>query len=45
MFRNLLIKLGVNVRPEYCCGKCPAIVGGGYDCTCKDNPRCKKFSA
>ena len=29
-------------RPTYCCGKCPPIVGGGYDCTCLDNPRCKK---
>lgn len=29
-------------RPDYCCGLCPPIVGGGYDCTCKDNPRCGK---
>lgn len=28
-------------RPDYCCGKCPEI-DGGYDCTCRDNPRCKK---
>lgn len=27
-------------RPAGCCGKCPPIVGGGYDCTCEDNPRC-----
>lgn len=27
-------------RPPGCCGKCPEIVGGGYDCTCKNNPRC-----
>lgn len=27
-------------RPDYCCGRCPGIVGGGYDCTCLDNPRC-----
>ena len=28
-------------RPTFCCGKCPPIVGGGYGCTCPDNPRCK----
>lgn len=28
-------------RPEGCCGACPPIVGGGYDCTCKGNPRCR----
>lgn len=27
-------------RPAECCGRCPEIAGGGYDCTCKDNPRC-----
>lgn len=27
-------------RPEHCCGKCPPIVGGGYDCTCEGNPNC-----
>jgi len=27
-------------RKPYCCGKCPPIGGGGYDCTCKGNPRC-----
>lgn len=27
-------------RPAGCCGKCPPIAGGGYDCTCEDNPRC-----
>ena len=27
-------------RPVGCCGVCPPIVGGGYDCTCTDNPRC-----
>lgn len=27
-------------RPPECCGVCPPIVGGGYDCTCKGNPRC-----
>ncbi|PFG19851.1 hypothetical protein [Serinibacter salmoneus] len=27
-------------RPAYCCGRCPAIVTGGYDCTCEGNPRC-----
>lgn len=30
-------------RPEGCCGKCPPIVGGGYDCTCADNPRCPNY--
>lgn len=27
-------------RPAGCCGTCPPILGGGYDCTCADNPRC-----
>lgn len=27
-------------RPDSCCGKCPPIVGGGYDCTCEGNPKC-----
>lgn len=27
-------------RPSYCCGKCPPIAGGGYDCTCRGNPQC-----
>ncbi|GAA4756242.1 hypothetical protein [Gordonia alkaliphila] len=27
-------------RPDGCCGVCPGIVGGGYDCTCADNPDC-----
>lgn len=27
-------------RPDGCCGTCPPILGGGYDCTCADNPRC-----
>lgn len=29
-----------NPRPVECCGACPEIFGGGYDCTCKGNPRC-----
>lgn len=29
-------------RPIGCCGVCPPIVGGGYDCTCAGNPRCPK---
>lgn len=29
-------------RPAQCCGKCPPIRGGGYDCTCEGNPRCTK---
>ena len=28
-------------RPDYCCGRCPEVVSGGVDCTCKDNPRCR----
>lgn len=28
-------------RPDTCCGKCPPIVGGGYDCTCEGNPKCR----
>lgn len=31
-----------DVRPKDCCGKCPPISGGGYDCTCEGNPRCVK---
>ena len=27
-------------RPSVCCGVCPPIAGGGYDCTCEGNPRC-----
>lgn len=30
-------------RPDYCCGVCPPIVGGGYDCTCRDTPRCPNY--
>lgn len=30
-------------RPAYCCGACPEIDGGGYDCTCRDNPRCLNY--
>ncbi len=30
-------------RPAECCGVCPEILGGGYDCTCLDNPRCPGF--
>lgn len=29
-------------RPTYCCGKCPEIARGGYDCTCRGNPRCEE---
>ena len=32
-------------RPSECCGKCPAIEGGGFDCTCKGNPRCTSGAA
>jgi hypothetical protein len=31
---------GTEQRPAGCCGKCPPIAGGGYDCTCEGNPRC-----
>jgi len=31
-------------RPVYCCGKCPEIVGGGFDCTCRENPRCETWN-
>lgn len=27
-------------RPGTCCGACPPIAGGGWDCTCPGNPRC-----
>jgi hypothetical protein len=36
--------VGSDLRPDECCGVCPGIVGGGYDCTCTGNPRCPKFS-
>ena len=29
-------------RNPDCCGACPPIEGGGYDCTCKGNPHCPK---
>ena len=29
-------------RPMTCCGKCPPILTGGYDCTCEGNPHCEK---
>ena len=32
---------GHGPRPAGCCGTCPPILGGGYDCTCADNPRCE----
>lgn len=35
--QQLLIKWQ---RPQYCCGKCPPVSGGGYDCTCRGNERC-----
>lgn len=31
-----------NLRPPYCCGKCPPIEGGGYDCTCLFVKECPK---
>lgn len=31
---------GDEKRPTYCCGRCPEIAGGGFDCTCRGNPRC-----
>lgn len=39
-----LARVGIedDPRPDSCCGKCPPIVGGGYDCTCDGNPRCAK---
>ena len=30
-------------RPPECCGVCPETVSGGYDCTCKNNPRCPNY--
>lgn len=27
-------------RPSSCCGVCPPIAGGGYDCTCAGLPGC-----
>lgn len=31
------------IRPKTCCGTCPELVRGGFDCTCKDNERCPLF--
>ncbi|QEA30406.1 hypothetical protein FGL91_18745 [Microbacterium sp. CBA3102] len=31
--------------PDTCCGACPRILNGGYDCTCEHNPRCPKYVA
>lgn len=28
-------------RPDGCCGKCPPLIRGGYDCTCRGNERCQ----
>lgn len=30
----------MSARPPECCGMCPPIMGGGYDCTCTVNPNC-----
>jgi len=32
-------------RPSTCCGACPRILNGGYDCTCEHNPRCPNYIA
>lgn len=32
-------------RPSGCCGACPRILNGGYDCTCEHNPRCPNYTA
>lgn len=41
---DILLQLAnEDVRPDGCCGACPAVVGGGYDCTCAGNPRCPGF--
>ena len=37
---TVLYMPGEQPRPFGCCGKCPPIEGGGYDCTCEGNPRC-----
>ncbi|WNM74237.1 hypothetical protein SEA_PARASELENE_62 [Mycobacterium Phage Paraselene] len=37
------MEINEDVRPDGCCGVCPGIVGGGYDCTCAGNPRCPRF--
>jgi|GEM_PF-5800391 len=34
-----------NDRPAGCCGVCPEVGDGGYDCTCASNPRCPKVLA
>ena len=33
----------IDERPPDCCGVCPPIVRGGYDCTCAGNPRCPNY--
>lgn len=32
-----------NPRPPECCGKCPPLVRGGYDCTCAGNVSCPNY--
>lgn len=31
-------------RPKYCCGACPPIEGGGYDCTCLFVKECPMYN-
>lgn len=38
----ILSEIAKITRPEECCGVCPPTIDGGYDCTCKDNPRCQE---
>lgn len=33
----------ITERPPECCGACPPLKRGGYDCTCKNNPRCPNY--
>lgn len=33
----------MSARPQNCCGVCPPIASGGYDCTCQGNRNCPAF--
>jgi len=32
-------------RPAVCCGVCPSVARGGFDCTCRGNPNCPNYRA
>ncbi|WP_154646334.1 hypothetical protein [Timonella senegalensis] len=30
-------------RPDHCCGNCPELARGGYDCTCLHTSACPNY--